>query len=125
MMMSPTPKPGDVLFRPKGPFTHTGIYMPGGLVFDNAPERGEGLVSWQGFSQGQPVAFRSVSSLEALQNVQRVRVMLANPRPYTLLDNNCQDSVTKAVGLLPHSWERNGVLLALTALAGLALLSRR
>jgi len=84
---------GDVLRRPKSRFIqHVGLYAGGGNVFANDPQKGEGLVPFAEFSQGQVVQVER-TALPADLVARRLREKLATARPYSLLTNNCEHSV--------------------------------
>ncbi|MBS0631413.1 MAG: hypothetical protein JSS11_05835 [Verrucomicrobia bacterium] len=94
---------GDLLRRPKGLFTqHVGLYAGNGYVFDNAPQRGQGLVSFSEFSQGHPV-WAERTSLPPEVAVMRLRARLAKPQPYALFTNNCEHAAFEVLQGKPSS----------------------
>jgi hypothetical protein len=87
------PSSGDVLYRRKSPFyEHVGLYLGGGLVFQNTPEAGEHIVTLEGFSEGQSYRAQKTSVPQHLLN-WRVHLRLREPRRYHLFLNNCEHSV--------------------------------
>jgi hypothetical protein len=88
---------GDFLLRPKllG-ISHVGIWMGGGAVFHNAPDRGEHISSVADFAKGEKVTVEPTLADPAIV-VARVRSKLFAPRVYDILSNNCEHSATHVV----------------------------
>ena len=114
-------QPGDIVVRDKGAFRHLGIVVNGGMVLHNTPELGEHVSSLRDFCQGKPyrviqipAAFRWI----VLDNASRIA---AYPRRYDAVSNNCEHTVTQALGQQPHSSQLTAVLLLGAAAALLYL----
>src|SRR6266705_3384569 len=114
-------QPGDIVVRDKGPCRHLGIVINGDLVLHNTPELGEHVSSMHAFCQGKPYrvfhipnAFRWV----VLANASRIA---AYPRRYDAVSNNCDHTVTRALGQQPHSLQLALVLMLGAAAALLYL----
>jgi len=112
-------QPGDIVVRDKGAFRHLGIVVNGGMVLHNTPELGEHVSSMHEFSRGKPyrviqipAAFRWI----VLDNASRIA---AYPRRYDAVSNNCEHTVTQALGQQPHSVQ---LAFVLTLGIGAALL---
>ena len=104
-------QPGDIVVRDKGVFRHLGIVVDGGMVLHNTPELGEHVSSMHEFCQGKPyrviqipTAFRWI----VLANASRIA---AYPRRYDAVSNNCEHTVTQALGQQPHSSQLTAVLM--------------
>ncbi len=88
--------PGDVVSRRKGFVMHRGIAFGDGRVLHNTPFKGEHISSEAEFSAGQRVyvtrmdrAARQRALLHAERDVGR--------RSYSLLANNCEHTVSRAI----------------------------
>lgn len=114
--------PGDVLSRRKGPVMHRGIVLEDGRVLHNTPGRGEHISSLREFSNGRKVKVERRSwdqRSEALARASRWRA-----RPYHLLRNNCEHTVSRAGTGRSASPQLRGWALGL-GLAGAALVATR
>lgn len=91
-------RPGDVVTCPKAPgVRHEGLVMPFG-IFHNSPESGECLVSLEKFCSGRPYTVsRTANAAVRSMAVSRAWQMLQNPRPWHLVEWNCQHSVSYAL----------------------------
>src|SRR5882762_10144051 len=108
-------QPGDIIVRDKGAFRHLGIAVDGGMVLHNTPELGEHVSSVHEFCQGKPYrVFHIPSALRwvVLANASRIA---AYPRRYDAVSNNCEHTVTRALGQQPHSLQLGLVLMLGTA----------
>ena len=117
-------QPGDIVVRDKGAFRHLGIVVHGGMVLHNTPELGEHISSMHEFCQGKPYrifhmpnGFRWV----VLANASRIA---AYPRRYDVVSNNCEHTVTRALGQQPHSLQL-ALILMLGAVAALIFLASK
>jgi len=88
---------GDVLLRRKTSVMHVGVYIGNNQVFDNAPGRGESLVSFSTFAKQNPV-FVIPGQLPADTIQENVRQRLQNPKRYHLFSQNCEHSVRRVLG---------------------------
>lgn len=114
--------PGDVISRRKGPVMHRGVVLGNGRVLHNTPGRGEHVTSVEAFAAGRKVHVqrRSLAERErALARAERWRA-----RPYHLLRNNCEHTVSRAGTGRSSSPQLSGWLLGL-GLAGTALIATR
>lgn len=88
---------GDVLLRRKSSVMHVGIYVGDGMVFDNAPSRGESLVDFATFAKDNPVfAISTHLPPDAVQ--AQVKERLKQAKPYHLFNLNCEHSVRQVLG---------------------------
>ena len=108
---------GDIVSVAKAPFTHVGVVVPNG-VFQNSPNSYERVVSWQDFSQGRPMTVTH-TGMEAWLVMHRVEKILAAPRAYNALTQNCEDTVNEVIYGQAKSPQRDGVIAG--ALIGLVL----
>ncbi len=96
--------PGDVLETPKGPFSHIGIYVDTNTVFHNSPGSGECVTSLSEFSNGAGIDLRHRPSVRHISRIMNgVDEMLARPKRYNALTNNCEHSVAAALSGRPSS----------------------
>ena len=97
------PQAGDLLKKPKGPFTHYGIYLGNGMVFHNSPELGEHKSTFAEFAGQEKVTFISVWPEKRGEVLNRLSDSLKNEKQYNLLFNNCEHTVYKIVAGQPMS----------------------
>lgn len=84
---------GDVLTVPKAGFKHVGIVVLGG-VLHNSPGKGERLESLADFANGKTFTIeRSNADSEIV--TQRAYAILRAPRPYDVLFQNCEHTVSE------------------------------
>lgn len=102
------PEIGDVITRPKFPFTHIGVYV-GGLfggvdqVFTNVPGLNEHLTSFAIFAQNEPVSVvRSVQHNHA-ELYRRILSAINSGRIYNPFTNNCDHAVSRVEKALAES----------------------
>ena len=96
-------------------YTHVGAYMGNDMVFHNNRKNGVELIPLQQFSNGKRVTLTAdgVADIDAF--LGRVRYALGNPRPYNLLNYNCEHAT---------SYVRDGVAFSSQVFfGGLALLA--
>lgn len=84
---------GDVVSVQKGLFTHVGVVVPGGIL-QNRPSGRESIISWQEFANGQPVQIQH-TGLDEWVVMTRVRAILASPRAYNAVFQNCEHTVSQ------------------------------
>lgn len=114
------PRPGDILSRPKGPVTHVGVLLDGGLVLHNTPRRGEHVSTLAEFSRGHPVSVQRLDDSARLRLLARAR---ARDADYHLLRNNCEHTCYRALDGEPRSPQLLSYSLGLVgAVAGTLLL---
>lgn len=115
---------GDFLLRPKllG-VTHVGVWMGGGAVFHNAPDRGEHISSVAEFAKGEPVRIQPKNA-DPLTVVGRVRAKLSRPREYDPISNNCEHSANEVVTGHPFSDQLRAVV-AIVVVIGVAWVALR
>jgi hypothetical protein len=112
-------QPGDIVVRDKGAFRHLGIVVNEGMVLHNTPELGEHISTMDAFCQGKPYRVIQIPSAlrwVVLANASRIA---AYPRRYDAVSNNCEHTVTRALGEQPHSSQ---IAILLTLCIGAALL---
>jgi len=90
------PRPGDKLTRPKGAFTHTGIYIGYHRVFHSTPERGPHIVLFDAFAAGKLVMVHPANNVDRAAVLARVRSELERQQQYDLVFNNCQHVTSRA-----------------------------
>lgn len=97
--------PGAALARSKaaGWTQHVGIYVGNGIVFHNTPTNGEHLATVDTFATSQPLHVFISDAARRQRALIGVRSALKAPRPYSLLSNNCEHTLTRAFGLRPNS----------------------
>jgi len=81
--------PGDLLFRPEGLYQHIGVYIGWGRVLQNTVEKGEHVSDVHQFSRGQKIGFKKTSS-NVSAVLSRAEAKIRNPKPYHILNNNCE-----------------------------------
>lgn len=88
---------GAFLLRPKllG-ISHVGVWMGGGAVFHNAPDRGEHISSVAEFANGEKIRVEPTRA-DPMAVVARVRSKLRQPRGYDLISNNCEHAANHVV----------------------------
>lgn len=94
---------GDILLSERGFYQHVGVSVGNGHVLTNSPTRGEHVTSLSDFSDGKPVSVRKLSAASRMAVVNNVAAVLASPKPYSLIGNNCDHTACKALGLPPTS----------------------
>jgi len=113
--------PGDIVSRRKGFVMHRGIALGDGRVLHNTPFRGEHICSEAEFSAGRRLYVTRLDR-EARQRALRHADSDDSNRAYSLFDNNCEHTVTRAIGAEVESPQLRawvGGLLAGTALLAL------
>lgn len=107
--------PGSIVRRVKdGLFDHPGVVVPGGLVYENRPDAGEGLYSLSDFiaSAGGTLSAKLPDWEDRLIILANVRKELQSPRKYSLWGNNCQDTVSRVVEGRARSHQREAAIVA-------------
>ena len=94
---------GDTLCRPKGIVTHVGIAMPNGMVYHNAPGRGEHISTFKEFANGKVVQVRKPKSSVRSVIMQRLDKEKNISRKYSAFGNNCEHSVSRINNGTPSS----------------------
>src|SRR5574337_1014473 len=89
--------PGDIVSRRKGFVMHRGIALGDGRVLHNTPFKGEHISSEAEFSAGRRMYVTRLDR-EARQRALRHADDGALQRKYSLFDNNCEHTVTRAIG---------------------------
>jgi hypothetical protein len=115
--------PGDIVSRRKGFVMHRGIALGDGTVLHNTPFKGEHISSEAEFSAGQRLY------VTRLDREARRRALLhgerdAGGRGYSLLANNCEHTVSRAIGAEPDSPQLREWVVGLMAGAALLALTR-
>jgi|SRR5581483_1297259 len=93
----------------KGVGKHVGIFIEGEGVFHNAPGKGDHFSSVQAFSTGKMVTYEPITNIDYLTVINRINARLANPKPYDLLNYNCEDAVYLVLEGRPRSPQRKAV----------------
>lgn len=114
---------GDIVSVRKGLFAHVGVVVPSG-VLQNRPGGHESVVSWEEFGAGQPVHVQQMN-LDPWVVMRRVQNILASPRAYDAIAQNCEHTVHEVTRGKKES-PQLGVLVwgALAALLLFSALSR-
>ncbi len=115
--------PGDVVSRRKGFVMHRGIALGDGRVLHNTPFKGEHISSEEEFSAGQRLYVTRMDRT-ARQRALLHAQMDAAGRPYHLLANNCEHTVSRAIGGEAESPQLRGWVVGLVAGAALLALTR-
>ena len=90
-------RPGDILRRPKALLAqHVGLALPNGVVFHNDPVKGECVVPFAEFANGQPVTAERKEFAPSEAEV-RLRARVSSPQPYDLLTNNCEHTISSVL----------------------------
>ncbi len=115
--------PGDVVSRRKGIVMHRGIALGDGRVLHNTPFKGEHVCSEVEFSDGHRLY------VTPMDRAARQRALLhaevgATRRRYSLLSNNCEHTVSRALGGEAESPQLRGWLGGLVAGAALLAVTR-
>lgn len=115
--------PGDIVSRRKGFVMHRGIALGDGRVLHNTPFKGEHISSEEEFSAGQRLY------VTRMERAARQRALLhaetdAGGRRYSLLGNNCEHTVSRAIGAEPESPQLREWVVGLVAGAALLALTR-
>jgi hypothetical protein len=115
--------PGDIVSRRKGVVMHRGIALGDGRVLHNTPFKGEHISSEEEFRAGQRL------HVTRMDRAARQRALLhaemdAGGRRYSLLDNNCEHTVSRAIGAEPDSPQLREWVVGLVAGAALLALTR-
>jgi hypothetical protein len=115
--------PGDIVSRRKGFVMHRGIALGDGRVLHNTPFKGEHICSEAEFSAGRRL-FVTRLDREARQRALRHAESDETKRGYSLFDNNCEHTVTRAIGAEVESPQLRGWVGGLMAGAALLALTR-
>lgn len=86
---------GSELSVPKAFFRHVGVYTENGYVFHNHPVHGEQLVTLNEFSKGKAITVTKPGVSDRIGFTNRVNDAIASPKPYHLLFNNCEHTVSR------------------------------
>jgi hypothetical protein len=115
---------GDILRRPKSALTeHTGVWAGNGLVFHNAPGKGECLESYAAFANGQPVTFER-SGISPYIAWARIQERLLRLSAYDLIANNCEHAATRVARGVASSPQLQGFIL-ISFLVGMLIAAAR
>src|SRR4051812_4358671 len=88
---------GDLLLREKTlGVMHVGVWAGAGLVFHNAPNRGEHISPLEEFSGGKPVLLQKTNA-DPVAAATRIHARLAAPQRYDLVRRNCEHSAYEIV----------------------------
>jgi len=115
--------PGDIVSRRKGFVMHRGIALGDGRVLHNTPFKGEHICSEEEFGAGRRLYVTRLDR-EARQRALRHAESDDLDRPYSLFDNNCEHTVTRAIGAEVESPQLRAWLGGLAAGAALLALTR-
>jgi hypothetical protein len=107
---------GDIVSVRKGLFTHVGVIVAGG-VLQNSPGGHERIVSLSEFSQGKKVNVRRTFS-DPMLIEKRARAVLAAPRKYDALNQNCEHTVHEVVYGEKYSPQLGFIVLGLIVSLG-------
>jgi hypothetical protein len=115
--------PGDIVSRRKGIVMHRGIALGDGRVLHNTPFKGEHVSTEAEFSAGRRLYVTRMDRT-ARQRALLHAEMDGGERPYHLLANNCEHTVTRAIGVEVESPQLRGWVAGLVAGAALLVLTR-
>jgi hypothetical protein len=110
------PQAGDLLKKPKGPFTHYGIYLGNGMVFHNSPTHGEHQSTFTEFAGDEKVTCVSITPEKRSEILNRLSESLRNAKQYNILFNNCEHTIFRIL-----SGEARSPQLVGWGLAGLCI----
>lgn len=110
---------GDIVSVTKGLFTHVGVVVPDG-VLENSPGSFERVIPWHEFARGGPVKIQHTGA-EAWLVMHRAAKILASPRRYDALSQNCEHTVNEVVYGTGKSPQLGAVVVG--ALAGLVIVA--
>ena len=115
--------PGDIVSRRKGFVMHRGIALGDGRVLHNTPFKGEHISSEDDFSAGRRMY---VTRLDRTARQRALRHASSDDlnRKYSLFDNNCEHTVTRAIGAEVESPQLRAWVGGLVAGAALLALTR-
>jgi hypothetical protein len=108
-----------IIRRPKhsGLGWHLGIELPNGYVAHNTPEKNFHISTIDEFAEGKPVEpIAMIDEVAQEKMISNIQQMLRSGISYDGLNNNCEHSVMRALGDMPHSPQIRG-WLALGAIA--------
>ena len=105
---------GDILSRRKGLVMHKGVALGDGRVLHNTPFRGEHVSSEHDFRAGRRLYVERVDDVSRARALRRAE--LNRSRPYNLLTNNCEHTVSRVTDGRARSPQLRGWVLG----AGLA-----
>ena len=75
-------------------YTHAGRYIGNGQVFHNHWRNNSEIISLQEFANGNEVEVLDQGVQSQHEFINRVRQVLASPKPYNLLNNNCEHTAS-------------------------------
>ncbi len=115
--------PGDIVSRRKGIVMHRGIALGDGRVLHNTPFKGEHICSEAEFRDGRRL------HVTRMDRTARQRALLhaeldTGGRRYSLLSNNCEHTVSRALGGEVESPQLRGWLGGFVAGAALLAVTR-
>jgi len=114
--------PGDIVSRRKGLVMHRGIALGDGRVLHNTPFKGEHVCSEAEFCAGQRLY---VTRLDRSARNHAVSHAESSPgRAYDLLSNNCEHTVSRAIGAEAQSPQLRSWIAGLAAGAAVFALTR-
>ena len=111
---------GTILEVRRGAYRHVAISLGYDQVLQNTPERGEEIVPLAEFAKGMKFSARPTLGIQAPPFLQRVSEIMAHPRPYHLLFNNCEHTVYRAVYGRAVSPQLAGIAIAI-AVVGIVI----
>jgi hypothetical protein len=106
---------GDVVSVPKGLFIHVGVVVPGGIL-QNRPGSRESVIPWEEFAAGRQIQLQRLG-LDPSIVIARARAILASPRAYHAVFQNCEHTVNRVLKGVEESPQ-----LVVTGLIALGLL---
>jgi len=115
--------PGDIVSRRKGFVMHRGIALGDGRVLHNTPFRGEHICSEAEFRAGQRLHVTRLDRSARAHAVLHAQSS-AIGRAYDLLNNNCEHTVSRAIGAEAQSPQLRSWIAGLAAGAAVFALTR-
>ncbi len=102
-------------------YKHVCSYLGNNLVLHNHRDRGEEVITVDGFAEGKKIKVKAGKVPDVAMFLNRVQDVLANPKPYKIFSNNCEHTVSRVRNGVPSSPQLAGYVLLF---AGAFLLSR-
>ncbi len=78
-----------------GLYRHVSLYIGNGYVLHNNRARGEEVVPLHILSEGKEISVASGGAADIASFLHRVRQVLANPKAYNLILNNCEHTASR------------------------------
>lgn len=116
--------PADILRRSADVFgvvRHFGIYLGDGRVLHNVPIHGEHVTSLDSFGRGRKIFVEKIPEHQRDFVLRNAAEILRDPDRYSLLRNNCEHTVYRAVSGSPESPQLWNLAAMMIMVVGFAL----